>query len=297
MTLKTRKPTGKASWPLVLLAGREKCGKSFTASKFSGSDLVDRTFYIEIGEGSADQYGAIPGARYEIVEHDGSWSDILRAVEDAVAEPTHGKPHALILDSMTELWGLLSDEQESIARKRGKDTVTMDQWNAAKKRWRKVIDAARRNRGPVIFTARYNEVTVMRGGKPTTDKEWKIDAEKNLAYEVDAIITWKAMREPYINGVRTVAFDVPAGGFAPKDPANFDLDKFFRSLNIEGTGRVYIPRKEDPEAFVESAPAGSTLAGLREEAEAEPAALFGGPNIPAASVPGGVAASGSAHRG
>ena len=167
MTLRTRKPTGKAPWPLVLLAGREKCGKSFTASKFSGSDLIDRTFYIEIGEGSADQYGAIPGARYEIVEHDGSWADILRAIEEAVAEPTpNGKPHALVLDSMTELWGLLSDEQESIAKKRGKDTVTMDQWNAAKKRWRKIIDAARRNRGPVIFTARYNEVTVMRHGKP-----------------------------------------------------------------------------------------------------------------------------------
>lgn len=249
-TRTTRKPTGKASWPLVLLAGREKCGKSYTASRFSASELIDRTFYVEIGEGSADQYGAIPGARYEIVEHDGSWADILAAVEWAVAQPTpNGKPHAIVLDSMTELWGLLSDEQESVSRKRGKDTITMDQWNAAKKRWRKVIDAARKNRGPVIFTARYNEVTVMKGGKPTTDKEWKVDAEKNLAYEVDAIITWKAPREPHIDGVRTVAFDVPAGGFSPRDPANFDLDKFFRSLNIDGAERVYIPRREDENAY------------------------------------------------
>ncbi|MGC0144435.1 AAA family ATPase [Pseudactinotalea sp. Z1732] len=248
-TRRTRKPTGKASWPLVLLAGREKCGKSYTASAFSASDLIDRTFFIEIGEGSADQYGAIPGARYEIVEHDGSWADILAAVEWAVDQPRpNGKPHALVLDSMTELWGLLADEQESISRKRGKDTITIDQWNSAKKRWRKVIDAARRNAGPSIFTARYNEVTVMRNGKPTAEKEWKVDAEKNLAYEVDAIITWKQPREPFINGVRTVAFDVPAHGFAPKDPANFDLDKFFRSLNIDGAERVYIPRKEDPDA-------------------------------------------------
>lgn len=246
----TRKPTGKASWPLVLLAGQQKCGKSYTASRFSASDLIDRTFYIEIGEGSADQYGAIPGARYEIVEHDGSWADILAAVEWAAAQPRpNGKPHALVIDSMTELWGLLSDEQDSVAKDRGKGTITMDQWNNAKKRWRKVIDAARVNPGPVIFTARYNEVTVMRGGKPTTDKEWKVDAEKNLAYEVDAIITWKQPREPYINGVRTVAFDVPAGGFAPRDPANFDLDKFFRSLNIDGTERVYIPRKEAPDTL------------------------------------------------
>lgn len=249
-TRRTRKPTGKASWPLVLLAGREKCGKSYTASKFSGSDLIDRTFYIEIGEGSADQYGAIPGARYEIVEHDGSWADILAAIEWAVDQPTpNGKPNAIVIDSMSELWGLLSDEQESAARRRGKDTITMDQWNAAKKRWRKIIDAARKNRGPVIFTARYNEVTVMRNGKPTPEKEWKVDAEKNLAYEVDAIITWQRPREPYVNGVRTVAFNVPAGGFAPRDPANFDLDAFFRSLNIDGADRVYISRKEDPDAY------------------------------------------------
>lgn len=247
MALTTRKPTGKAPWPLVLLAGQQKCGKSYTASRFSASNLVDRTFYIEVGEGSADQYGAIPGARYEIVEHDGSWAGILAAVEAAASEPRpNGKPHALVIDSMTELWGLLADEQESVARDRGKGTITMDQWNAAKKRWRRVIDAARANPGPVIFTARYNEVTVMRNGKPTTDKEWKIDAEKNLAYEVDAVITWKQPREPFINGVRTVAFDVPPGGLAPKDPANFDLDKFFRSLNIDGAERVYIPRKEDP---------------------------------------------------
>ena len=67
--------------------------------------------------------------------------------------------------------------------------------------------------------------------------------------EVDAIITWKAQREPHIDGVRTVAFDVPAGGFSPRDPANFDLDKFFRSLNIDGAGRAYIPRKEDANAY------------------------------------------------
>lgn len=264
---RTRKPSGKAAWPLVLLAGQQKCGKSYTASRFSTSDLIDRTFYIEVGEGSADQYGAIPGARYEIVEHDGSWADILAAVQWAVAQPRpNGKPHAVVIDSMTELWGLLADEQEAIARGRGKGTITMDQWVGAKKRWRKVIDAARANAGPVIFTARYNEVTVIRNGKPTTDKEWKVDAEKNLAYEVDAIITWKQPRDPYINGVRTVAFDVPAGGFAPKDPANFDLDKFFRSLNIDGADRVYIPRKEDPDAAPEHDP--TTEPGWGSEAQA-----------------------------
>lgn len=234
---------------MLLLAGREKTGKSYAAAAFSASDLIDRTFYIEVGEGSADQYGALRGARYEIVEHDGSWAGILAACQAAVAEPVKGKPHAIVVDSMTELWGLLTDEQQAIADKRGKAIITMDQWNAAKKRWRKVIDALRANKGPVILTARYEQVTVMKDGKPTTDKEWKIRAEKDLAYEVDGVITMTEQRKPFVAGLRTVAFNMPMGGFAPKDPEHFDLDKFFRSLNIDGGDRVYIPRKEDPDAY------------------------------------------------
>ena len=55
MTIKTRKPTGKAPWPMLLLAGVQKSGKSYACAAFSASDLIDRTFYIEVGEGSADQ--------------------------------------------------------------------------------------------------------------------------------------------------------------------------------------------------------------------------------------------------
>jgi len=258
VTIKTRKPTGKASWPMILLAGVEKSGKTYACAAFSKSDLVDRTFYIEVGEGTADQYGALPGARFEMVEHDGSWKSILEACEAAVSEPITDKPHAIILDSASELWGLLCNEQESIAATRGKETITMDQWGTAKKRWRKVIDTLRRNKGPVFITARYELVTVVEGGKPKTVdgtrngipvKAWKVRAEKDLGFEVDGIITMTEPRKPYIAGIRTIAFNVPAGGFAPKDPEHFDLDGFLRGLKIDGAERNYIPRKEDPDAY------------------------------------------------
>lgn len=249
MTIKTRKPTGKAPWPMILLAGREKTGKSYAAAAFSASDLIDRTFYIEIGEGSADQYGALPGARYEIVEHDGSHGGIVGAIQDAKAEPTNGKPHAIVVDSMSELWGLLCDEQQTIASKRNKRTITMDQWNAAKKRWRKVVDELRGHKGPVILTARYEQVTIMKDGQPTAEKEWKVRAEKDLAFEVDGLITLTEPRRPFVAGMRTVAINIPAGGLSPKNPEAFNLDTFFRSLNIEGGDRTYIPRKEDPAAY------------------------------------------------
>ena len=32
MALKTRKPTGKPPWPILLLAGRPKAGKSYAAA-------------------------------------------------------------------------------------------------------------------------------------------------------------------------------------------------------------------------------------------------------------------------
>ena len=279
MTIQTRKPTGLAPWPMLLLAGVEKSGKSYACAAFSASDLIDRTFYIEVGEGSADQYGALPGARYEIVLHDGSWKGILAACEAAVAEPTNGKPHAIVLDSASELWALLSDEQQAIASKRGKETITMDQWAAAKKRWRKVIDTLRASKGPVILTARLDLVTVMdKAGKPTTEKQWKARAEKDLPYEVDGVIELKEPRRPVVAGIRTVAFPVPTGGIVPKNQEAFGLDGFLRSLNIDGGERIYIPRKEDPDAFRETQVADDTLAAL--EAQAAAAEPEQGPMFP-----------------
>lgn len=273
MPIQTRKPTGKAPWPMLLLAGREKTGKSYQSAAFSASDLIDRTFYIEVGEGSADQYGALPGARYEIVDHDGSYQGILAACEAAVAEPApNGKPNAIVLDSASEFWALLCDEQASIATRRGKDTVTMDQWNAAKKRWRKVLDTLRSHKGPVIMTARYELVSVVEHGRPKVEggesvKEWKVQAEKNLPYEVDGVITMTEPRSPFVAGMRTVAFNIPKGGFAPKDPEAFSIDKFMRSLNIDGGDRNYIPRKEDPNAYTD--PTGERPATLDEAAGAD----------------------------
>lgn len=237
--LVTRKPTGKPSWPILLLAGGEKCGKSYSAAALSASDLIDRTFYLEVGEGSADQYGALPGARYEIVQHDGTYNSLLAAAQAMVAEPRRGaKPNAIVVDSITELWDLLGNEQAAIAKGRGKTVITMDQWNAAKKKWRVFFDALRAHNGPVILTARYELVTVMdEAGKPTKEKEWKVRAEKNTAYEVDGIIQIPKPREFYIAGMRTLKFEVPVGGNL-RLPPHFTLDWFLRELGIAGNEGV-----------------------------------------------------------
>lgn len=249
--LKTRRPTGKPTWPMLLVAGGEKCGKSYSAATLSASDLIDRTFWIEIGEGSADLYGAMPGARYEIVEHDGSFPSLLEVAEAIVNVPRgqDGRPHAIVVDSVTELWDLLGNEQASIAKGRGKETITMDQWNAAKRRWRQFLDMLRKHDGPVIFTARFEQVTVMKNGKPTTDKEWKVRAEKNLPFEVDGVVQIPHPREFYLAGMRTLVpeLQVPTGGFM-RLPDSFTIDAFFRKLGLgsDATGeRNYIAPSED----------------------------------------------------
>lgn len=270
--LRTRRPTGKPSWPLLLLAGGEKCGKSYAAAAFSASDLIDRTFWIEIGEGSADQYGALPGARYEIVDHDGSFPSMLEAAKAAVAEPARGKPHAIVIDSMTELWDLLCREQEAIATSRGKKTITMDQWNAAKRRWREFVDVLRHHRGPVIMTARFEQVTVMdpKTKQPTEAKEWKVRAEKNLSYEVDGIVQMPHPRVFVLTGMRSLRFRVPPGGHLPM-PDDFTLDWFLRELGIAGNDapRNYTAPQEDLEG---------AAAGLDDESDrVTAAAILGAP--------------------
>lgn len=241
--LRTRKPTGKPPWPMILIAGAEKSGKSYSAAAFSASDLIDRTFWVEIGEGAADQYGALPGARYEIVEHDGTYKGIARAFRAATLQPrgADGKPHAIVADSMTELWDLLSDEAQLAANRRknkGSDDeaqITMDLWNVAKKRWRRVIDLLREYDGPVILTSRLEQVAVMdAAGKPTAGKTLKVRSEKNLPYEVDAIVQIPAPRQYQLTGVRSVHWTRPPGE-AVECP-EFTVDWLLRKLGLDAVG-------------------------------------------------------------
>ena len=242
----THKPSGLPSWPILLLAGGEKCGKSYAAAEFSGSDLIDRTFWIEIGEMIAEEYGKMPGARYEIVDHDGTYSKIMDETESILAEPRGKKPHALVVDSMTKMWDLLTEEQETIMKKRNKSVITTEQWVAAKKKWARFLDLLRKFDGPVILTARYEQVAVMDArGVPTGTKEWKIKAEKNLGYDVSGTITIPNPRDYFLSGITSLAYDIPVGGNKPLP--GFTLDRFIRTLGIDGQAvpRSYVALTEE----------------------------------------------------
>jgi hypothetical protein len=80
-TLKTRKPTGEVAYPLVLVEGVEKTGKTVTSLSLSKSDKIGRSFVFELGELRADEYAAI--GDFEIVEHNGTFSGFFEQLKAA----------------------------------------------------------------------------------------------------------------------------------------------------------------------------------------------------------------------
>ena len=269
--LRTRKPTGLPSWPILLLAGREKAGKSWAAVSASASPLVGRTLYIGIGEDDPDEYSIIPGADFEIVVHDGTFRGILAAVRAAVAEPAGELPTLIIIDSMTRLWNLIGDNMQAIANRRAKGrknaagdfTISMDLWNVAADQWSSVMDALRVHQGPVILTARLDPVAVMENGQPTTQKEWKIQGHKSLPFDATAIIEMRERGQFLITGVKSARVQLDK----PKLFPEFTVDRLWSDLGVaDGTAdRTHATVQSDrtgaePGAARADAPAPSPVA-------------------------------------
>ncbi|MFG2986270.1 hypothetical protein ACGFYQ_34300 [Streptomyces sp. NPDC048258] len=268
---KSRTPTRLPNPPMVLLTGEWKTGKSYEAARGSGSDLVGMTYWIQIGggEGTADYYGDVPGARYEIVPHDGSYQDILDAIRWAIAQdPANGKQNMIVLDSVTSLWDLLSDEvallarhravrraQESGRRARQFDAVVSDEderdlWNRAKDRWGEVLWLLRRHSGPTLFIARQELVTAFENNKPTRHTYRRIRAEKNLGAAVDAIVELHAPGEAYVTGARTLHWQITPGETAERFE-DFSVDALLRRLGYENAAPVRSATELAPAAYLQ----------------------------------------------
>ncbi|MGG7510870.1 AAA family ATPase [Plantibacter sp. YIM 135249] len=229
-----RKPTGKPSWPILLLAGREKAGKSYQAALASSSELIDRTFWVGFGEKDPDEYGAIPGSRFEIAEHNGTLADLKDTIRYLLTIERQDKPHMLVLDSGTRIWTTLRDKATYIAQQRGKKDregefiVTMDIWNKVNTEWVEILNLVRRWNGPVIITARLDTVAVIENGKPTNQKSEKVQGQKSLAYDVDAIVEMPERGKAELVGARSVIYQIPSRVALP----DFTVDGLWRKLGL-----------------------------------------------------------------
>lgn len=274
MSLKTRKPTGLPSWPILLLTGVEKSGKTYAAAAASASKMIGRTLWIGIGEDDPDEYGAIPGARFEIVEHDGTYRGVLGSIKAAVAEVAADEtPGLIVVDSATRLWNLLSDEAQESANRRARAKaekfhrpvsdedaqITVDLWNVAKSRWDNVMDLLREHRGPSIVTARLDNTAIMNDkGEPTKDRTWKVQGHKSLPYDVGAIVEMPAPGEAVLTGVRSLR--VRNAQTARRPFPGFTVEKLWAEMGLDGET---FPRTHSAASGAESVKADDDAASTR----------------------------------
>lgn len=242
MALKTRKPTGRVPWPLILVEGPEKAGKSWMCAELSASDKVGQTYWIDLGEGSADEYGAISGARYEIVEHDGTFAAMLAAVEDVKAEAAKvaaaGEPPVVVvIDSGTAEWELLKGQADHKARvrlaKKGRrvqpddtPTISTDLWNDANAKHRKLMTHLMTFPGIAVVTARGKWVaSIGEDGKPVEGrKEYRVEGQKGLAFDASVWIRVSRDHSPQVVGARSVHAGIRPGVDEPREVKGLTLE-------------------------------------------------------------------------
>jgi hypothetical protein len=243
MAIKTRKPTGAVPWPLILIEGEEKAGKSWACAALSSSERVGQTYWIDLAEGAADEYGAVPGARYLVVEHDGSWRDILAQVKEIKAEAQRAHdagepPVVLVLDSMSSEWVMLSEWVEQRARRseRGKAVLKKDPdaevpvsanyWNDANSRHRKLMTTLMTFPGIVVVTARGKEVAEMdKKGNPVAGKKgYRVEGQKGLAFDCSVWVRMYRTEPTQIVGARSVHAGIKPGTDDPKEVPDFTLE-------------------------------------------------------------------------
>lgn len=234
MNLKTRKPTGRVPWPLILIEGGEKSGKSWACAQFSTSSRIGQMYWIDLGEGAADEYGAIPGANYLVIEHDGTWVQIQGAVDAVKAEAARAAeagepPVVLVIDSMTAEWDMLKDWASDKARQRynakarrfnkpeladdEEPKISMDLWNEANGRHRKLMTTLMTFPGIVVVTARGKDVASLddKGNPIPNTREYRVEGQKTLGFDASCWIRLDRTKPGVVVGVRSVHVGVRPG--------------------------------------------------------------------------------------
>lgn len=207
MALKTVKPTGRTAWPRILLEGTEQSGKSWSVAELSASSKVGRTAVLVLGEDDSmwHEYGLIPGSRFQIATHDGTWASIIEAAKEARGEAQAAvaagePPYVFCVDTMTAVWEGLKNwasnrARNSIAGRQlleadpdAKVEVAPNYWNDANDRHGQLLGILRTIPGIVILIARGGEVTLFENGQPAKGSKvtWGVQAQKTLPFSVTA---------------------------------------------------------------------------------------------------------------
>lgn len=241
---RTHRPSGQVAPPLILLEGAEKAGKSYTAALFSGSDRIGATYWIEFGEVTAEEYGAVPGADYEIVEHDGSFADLHGAIQwvygkAAAAKAAGEKPVMLVIDSMTAEWELLkgwaanrakgskSNRAKLAADPNAEITISGNLWNDANDRHALIMKLFRTFPGIVVMIAQGKVVSAIGdNGQPIEGKkDYRVEGQKQIGFQSSCWVRLSRDEPALLVGCRKVVGGIKPGVDPAKQlPPNWTLE-------------------------------------------------------------------------
>jgi hypothetical protein len=145
------------------------------------------------------EYGAIPGARFEIAEPDGTWASIIGIARDArdaakAAAAAGEPPTVFCIDTMTAMWEGLKNwtghraANSTAGRKAlevdpdAKVEVAPNYWNDANARHAELMTVLLTFPGIVIMIARGGEVTRFENGQPAKENKvtWSVQAQKGV---------------------------------------------------------------------------------------------------------------------
>lgn len=303
--LSTHKPSGKVSWPVILVEGGEGTGKSHALAEFTADERVGRAYWFQLGETSAHEFGAI--GDYEIVDIDGTWNDlidqVLNVCDEAEKAVANGeKPLIVCVDSMTAVWDMCAGWAYSKASGGPKNKALLDKdpeadlnigpliWANARERWLQFYRPLQYAPLIAIMTAKAAEtVAIDNGGRPMPGKtNYKIRAQKELPYDVNAIVRLSQDAPPTVTKCRSPKWGIRPGVDQPRAIENLTLGRLifdgmgFDPNNTQVSDQVELetsPKTDDlpPEVAAEVAALAAETKPADDAPESTP--MPGGPDV------------------
>jgi hypothetical protein len=230
--LRSRPPRNVAPWPLVLVEGEEGSGKTTLPILLTRDDRVGRGYLLDLGEGSAEEYGLYPGVDFHLIEHDGTYADVYGQLLAVRAEAERAKaagepPPVLMIDTVSDLWDGLKDWTTARAslsdrnrEKRASDPhaeidVPRNLWNDTASRYRRLMTTCLTFPGPVVMIARGKEVSATdpNTGQPYRDgrRTWSVEAHRTLTADCTVWLRMRREVPPQIIKARSVHAPVRPG--------------------------------------------------------------------------------------
>jgi len=194
-------------WPVVLLSGPSGSGKTHNLAAFSSDRRIAGAFLVEWGEADADIYVASGAPQLHVIDHDGSWPDILGQIAAASAASRssldeYGMPYALFIDSISSPWTQVMAWAHDRPRRsmRGQAVLASDPdsalepgfsgWQEANDRHAELMDAVMSFPGPVVLSARGREAIDVdqSSGTPTGRMIYKTEGHKGLEHLASVVV-------------------------------------------------------------------------------------------------------------